>query len=335
MHGIPIGAFPPAVGATVEIFDVDTGGNGDDLIWSGQTDSNGAFSGTSSNWEDYNAIRILPGTPFSRDQQVPDLLLLKAVVSQNTPAGRQSQVFPFPQGLVPVATAPLILPWAAPVTPITKADRALIVVTQLVGVGPGNWLALYQFLNAASVILADGILAPSYRVVTRLTGAAATKQGFINALRTCGNDPSIREIDVVLNLHGSDERLFFQPNGAGDGGVTMATLKSDLQALNLSGKLRLLYSTACFGTSHNNEFVEAGFNTAVGAVGVNADSATEYPTVLTLWASGRTIGEAINLGTNPLMRVPQDAMANALGFAGANSTKTIFGDSNITISSPV
>lgn len=96
----------------------------------------------------------------------------------------------------------------------------------------------------------------------------------------------------------------------------------------------MLYSTACFGKSHANEFVEAGFNAACGAQGVNANSATEYPAVLTMWAAGSRLTDAINLGENPLTRTPADVAATAAGFVGVNSDKDIVGDGNVRISSP-
>ncbi len=75
-------AFPGNEGlqhATVEVIDVDSGGNGNDIIFSGTTDENGYFSGTSSDWVDANTVRIPKPFPFhgSVDVPTPDVLVLK------------------------------------------------------------------------------------------------------------------------------------------------------------------------------------------------------------------------------------------------------------------
>jgi hypothetical protein len=95
----------------------------------------------------------------------------------------------------------------------------------------------------------------------------------------------------------------------------------------------MLYSTTCYGSSHAVDFVAAGFQTACGSLATNANAATEYPTVLTLWAAGSQLKKAIAAGDLPLTRQPQDRSAKALGFADANSAKEIIGNSEVTIKS--
>lgn len=348
VHGIPInGITPPCVRATVQVYDIDQGGNGNDLIWSGQTDVNGYFRGT-GNWKDYNAIKViiptppiwvplpLPGhweqrPPITVEQEIPDILLLKVVISQDTPTGRQSKEFPFAQGVEPIPSSPLIVDWPSPNPPLTKNDRVVVVVNHLVGEGPGNWQWLYAFLEESGVNLADRILGPVYKTVRQLVGTNATKQNFLNTLTQLCADTSIKAIDVILNLHGGNETLYFSDNK-----VSMNTLEKNLLALNCTNKLRMLYSGACYGKTHADKFVKAGFNTAVGAARINANSATEYPIVLTMWAAGSTIAKAVAVGENPMTRIPADAVAREIGgFSDVNSDKDIVGDGNLTISSNV
>jgi hypothetical protein len=143
-----------------------------------------------------------------------------------------------------------------------------------------------------------------------------------------GANQAIRAIDVIVNLHGAKNQLFFE-----DGGVSTASLKNDFLALNLGHKLRLLYSTACYGRSHADDFVGSGFNAASGAVGVNANSATEYPTVLTMWAASAKFRDALAEGENILTRKAADDLAKMMGFSDANSDKVIYGNGTITIDS--
>lgn len=328
----PWGSGVAARNAAVQVIDVDLPGGGDDTVWTGTADGGGAFSGTTSEWQDTRTLTVwVPNLPppfgpgggrwESRTEPDPsDVLALKVRV---TAGGRSQDFFPFANN----APVPLVLPWGPDSwsVPVTRDERALVVITHLAGSGPGDWAWLYRFLDAAGVLLAERIMGPVYRRLTTLTGDQATKQGFLDALSTLGTDGSIRAIDVILNLHGSSESLAFR-----DGAVSTATLKDNLRALNLGPKLRMAYSTACFGASHANELVEAGFNAAVGAVGINANSATEYPTVLTLWAAGASLADAVAAGELPATRIPADQAA-ATRFAGVNSDKTITGDASISI----
>ncbi len=334
----PWGLNVPARSASVQIIDVDLpgAGSGDDTIWSGSTDSSGSFAGTTSEWQDKINLPPVwvpnPPPPFGpgggtwrSPGQAPDpsdILLLKACVKDQ---GKVMDFYPFAND----APIPLILPWGPPnwTNWITKDQRALLVVQYLAGqYGAENWQWLYRYLDASGVLLADMILKPVYKRFLTLTGSQASKQQFLNELKNLGTDSSIKAIDVIINLHGSPEKLCFQDNV-----VPMSTLKTDIQGLNLSNKLRLLYSNACYGATHANEFVEAGFNAAVGAVGVNANSATEYPTVLTLWGTGCTLDTAVSAGENSATRIPADQAATAVGFTDVNSDKNITGDKNLNI----
>ncbi|HEY9780195.1 MAG TPA: hypothetical protein V6D09_08680 [Leptolyngbyaceae cyanobacterium] len=207
-----------------------------------------------------------------------------------------------------------------------KDKRALLVISNLVHGGDQKWKDLYNFLDTSGVALADTLLAGQYGNYEKLTGDQATKSEFINKLSSFDADPKIKAIDVILHLHGAKGKLVFA-----DGNVSTADLKKELIGHKINKKLRLLYSTACYGASHANDFVDAGFKAASGAVGVNTNSPYEYPIVLTMWASGSKFREAIAVGENPSIRVPTDVAAKLAGFPDADSDKTLCGDSNISI----
>ena len=212
--------------------------------------------------------------------------------------------------------------------PVTKSNRALLVVSNLTKLGRSDLKWLYQFLDGAGIDLAERLMSPQYGTVEKLVGSQATKNGFITTVSSLGSSQAVRAIDVIVNLHGANNQLFFE-----DGGVSTSSLKNDLLALNLGSKLRLLYSTACYGRSHADDFVASGFSAASGAVGVNANSATEYPIVLTMWAAGAKFRDAISVGENVLTREPSDELAKLMGFPDANSDKVIHGNGAITINS--
>jgi len=211
---------------------------------------------------------------------------------------------------------------------LSKPDRALVVVNSLAAVGDSKFRWLYEFCEASGVAVAEIVLKPQYAKYRKLTAPDATKGAFLDALKAFGSDATVKAIDVLLMLHGERERLHFDRGAVGTG-----QLRQELAALDLGRKLRMLYSTCCYGDSHSDDFVAGGFSAAVGSIAVNANSATEYPTVLTLWASGSTLKDAVAVGEHPSTRIPQDEIAKVMGFREANSDKTIRGNGRITIAS--
>lgn len=209
---------------------------------------------------------------------------------------------------------------------IGKNERALLVVSNMVTYGREDLQWLYRFIEFSGTRLADLILGSRYRICRRLAGTAATESAFVEALAALGAEDSVKAIDVILMLHGFEGVLCFA-----DGETDSALLGGKISSLNLKPKLRMLYSTTCYGKSHAVDFVAAGFQTACGSIATNANAATEYPTVLSLWAAGSKLKNALAAGDLPLTRQPQDLSAKAMGFADANSTKEIIGDADITI----
>ncbi len=213
---------------------------------------------------------------------------------------------------------------------VTKNQRALLVISNVVTYGRGDLRWLYQFIERSGVALAKTILSPRYKIHRELIGEQATARAFVDTLATFAQDASIKAIDVIMNLHGDEKLLCFA-----EGAMSTNKLKDELLDLNVRNKLRMLYSTCCYGKSHADDFVAGGFKAASGALATNANAATEYPIVLTLWATGKQLKDAIAAGNNSLLRIPQDRAAKAMGFEDVDSNKVIIGDGHITIRSGV
>jgi hypothetical protein len=209
---------------------------------------------------------------------------------------------------------------------IGKNERALLVVSNMVTYGRKDLKWLYQFIEFSGTTLADMILRPRYQTYRKLAGTAATKSAFVETIAALGAGDFVKAIDVILMLHGDDGTLCFA-----DGEIDSFALAHEISCLHLKDKLRMLYSTTCYGKSHAIDFVAAGFQTACGSIATNANAATEYPTVLMMWAAGSTLKNAIAVGDLSLTRQAQDLSAKAMGFDDANSAKEIIGDGNITI----
>jgi hypothetical protein len=93
----------------------------------------------------------------------------------------------------------------------------------------------------------------------------------------------------------------------------------------------VVYNTSCFGASHADNLIGAGFKAAAGAAKVNANSPTEYPAVLAMWAAGASFSTAITTGDNPSTRKHLDAIAKQAKFSPVDSQKSVQGNGSLTI----
>ena len=218
---------------------------------------------------------------------------------------------------------------------IAKEQRALIVVSQLTQGIPENQQWLYRFIEAAGrsvveITLKNDYAPDQYRA---LLDEMATTDHLVDTLAELGAMDGIQAIDLFVLLHGSPDRLEFQ-----DGSWYTPSMATKLAGLSLSSKLRLVYSTACYGATHNDNFLQAGFKTAIGALGVNTNSAFELPMLLNLWALGKNLKDALRLGDKPATRRLADEAAKAYGRLGdlpwvdeVNSQKVLSGNALLTI----
>ena len=117
-----------------------------------------------------------------------------------------------------------------------------------------------------------------------------------------------------------------------DGDKRVNRIADDLSQLGLKKKLRVLYSTACYGKTHNDSFLRGGFRVASGAVGVNANAAVEYPLFIANWLADKRFKSAIQ-ATLPALTALQDRIAR-IKFPETNSVKAIDGRPYTRISTP-
>lgn len=227
---------------------------------------------------------------------------------------------------------------------VTKSQRALVVVTELDRQGAPELRDLYRGLESATIDFPRALLANQYAVVRILNNNLASKDAFRQTLRGLGANPNIHAIDVILALHGATNRLSFV-----DGAMDTESLSDffdvrnnpqNLALTNLTkNKLRLMYSTACFGRSHIDDWLAVGFDAVIGAHGVNANSEAEYPSMLTQWASGQTAFNALAPTNNDIALAATDGPLVATGhllnnfLARVNSRKAFGGLHSVKINS--
>ncbi|HEX8920528.1 MAG TPA: hypothetical protein VF766_03560 [Pyrinomonadaceae bacterium] len=210
---------------------------------------------------------------------------------------------------------------------VDKSDRVLLVIANLSDKGKASLRWLYEFLDQASIGLAQSMLGPQYRKISKLSKADATVDKFVKRLASLCSESETKALDVFVHLHGTQGKLHFV-----DKAITSSDLKALIKANCPPEKLRLLYSTACYGSTHAQDFVDAGFRTASGAMQVNANSPYDYPAQMVIWGGGGTYKKAVDEGNNPFFTIPLDALAKAHGFNDANSTKIIKGTQSLRIS---
>ena len=215
---------------------------------------------------------------------------------------------------------------------VTKDERVLLVVANLLleDRGPNaNYRSLYKWLDRNAVQVANLLMRPVYRFVETLSEDQVTLGTFFDRVGSLASDPQTKALDVFLVMHGMEGELLFDD-------VTMRTeeLAQLLKAADLAHRLRLLYSTACYGASHAEHFADAGFRTASGALGVCANGPYEFPTQLLKWRNNQTYKSSVKAGDNPVFRLIHDHAAKLMGFTDVNSEKVIMGKKLTRITSP-
>ena len=144
--------------------------------------------------------------------------------------------------------------WRDVVT-VDRDRRAALIALRLSDGGIEKLKWLYRGLEAGGAREAKQILAPGYREVVLLSGPALTGNGLVDAITRLTTSEDIDAVDVILVAHGLNGRLQFSQGDV----CTAADLATQLRAAGAAPKLRLLYSSACFGATHAEQFLGAGF----------------------------------------------------------------------------
>ena len=173
---------------------------------------------------------------------------------------------------------------------ISKNQRTILLVSN-VTTRAKKWRVLYEGLDRGAVRVGRRILKDHYRSVLSLTGDSVTSDGFVTKVRVMAKTVGTQALDVFLNVHGRPDKLVFL-----DREIPITELADQVADLNLGHRLRLMYSTACYGGMHAKHWVAAGFRTASGAVGVNTNGEVEFPVLLHKWANGGSYASAVRAG---------------------------------------
>lgn len=196
-----------------------------------------------------------------------------------------------------LALALLAIAFLAPATaadaaiPVSKAQREVVVFSPGLAQGDALESAFYDFVELNAIAIATATLGTRYNVVHIVRGAAATRGGLASKLNEIASKTTVRAVDLVFVTHGLDNEV-----SLADGLWTIGQVRDRIRAvLSVADrtKLRMVFSTACFGASHRTGWREAGFKTVSGSRQVYADSAASYLPFLGAWAVGGTFGASV------------------------------------------
>ena len=214
---------------------------------------------------------------------------------------------------------------------VDRDRRAVLIALRLSDGGIEKLKWLYRGLEVGGAREAKQILAPGYREVALLSGPALTGDGLVDAIKRLTASEDIDAVDVILVAHGLNGRLQFSRGDV----CSVADLATQLRVAGAAPKLRLLYSSACFGATHAQPFLGAGFSTVIGALEKNTTGLSEFRRLLRAWVGGLDARAALEVADRPVPRWFWDATARIAGrLKRVNSHKQLAGDPEVTISTP-
>ena len=228
---------------------------------------------------------------------------------------------------------------------VAKQNRALVLVSELDTHGAEDLADMYRALENATRSIAPTFLRDDYGIIVNLNDNMATAANFVVTLRNLAARSDIQAIDVILSLHGKTDKVWFK-----EGRVRVSTLKDNLLTTRnhneeilvntMKRKLRLMYNLSCYGESATDEFIDMGFDTAIGSKKVNANAEVEFPSVLGSWQFGARIDQALLPTNNDAAIAAHDGPLRLAGQVSGremlievDSQKIIAGSKSLTINS--
>jgi hypothetical protein len=212
---------------------------------------------------------------------------------------------------------------------VSTDQRAVVVAIRLRDAGRKQLKWLYRGLEEGAELDLHQQLDRHYDEVEVVSGDECTPEALVQRVLAAAARDDLTTLDVITVVHGAPGELDF----AKDLSIKASDLAHRLASAGAGPKLRLLYSTACYGQSHAAPLVAAGFSTVIGSKGKNTNGLSEFRKLLTQWTEGKTVQEAVHRADRPIPRMFWDLVARLNGFRQVDSQKVVTGDPMITISS--
>jgi hypothetical protein len=186
---------------------------------------------------------------------------------------------------------------------VKVSERALIVISELNTYGIPELEPLYRALERLTTLSVDQYLENSYRKIIYLTNNDATFEKLIIKSKELALDSKIKAIDVILSLHGSPDRLYFANKSWSMSALqnkffSQFSAQEENLLRTLRKKFRIMYNLSCYGVTHNQAFLNLGFDVSTGSKKVNANSEVEFLGVLYNWKNYFPFKEAFEFSNN-------------------------------------
>lgn len=175
---------------------------------------------------------------------------------------------------------------------VARGERDLIAIVNLSLLK--KFKLNYQYEEGRAIRKIKRDLGREYRRVNILKGKRATHVEFLRAIAESETNPAVKAIDVIIYLHGQPGVVGFVDTGF----YPMDRLRDEILALPASAggsprKLRALYSDACYGQTHMDEWLRAGFQVASGSEGTDTNWSLDLKKFMRDWREGKTFGNGI------------------------------------------
>ena len=192
-------------------------------------------------------------------------------------------------------------------------DKALIAVVDLeYHASQSKWFYHLEGEVAADLILKK--TSSKYRYVKMLTRSEATSENFLKELIKFEAQDNVSRVDVIFYIHGHGPS---SPEGRslcfyGEPCLPIDIFSEHIKDINLNNKLGILYSDACWGSTHLDAMIDAGFMVAAGSTKVDANQTSDLRRFLKSWISGNSFKKSIDFANrNPLTKLKDSIVKNA------------------------
>lgn len=134
-------------------------------------------------------------------------------------------------------------------------------------------------INACKEIVAD-----KYDKIVTLTDDYSNSKIFIDEVNRLVNSGYI--VDIVLNMHGTENKLSFNDK--------LVEIEDLLNSIEKSNRIRVVYQTCCYGKSTIDDWEAIGASGVNGAEAINSVTIFASRLFLEHWISGKTYYDSVN-----------------------------------------
>lgn len=217
---------------------------------------------------------------------------------------------------------------------IEVQERALIaVVNMAAGREKPNSIRtnMYEREERHAIQMIEARTKDYYGKVVLLFREETNEPHFLETLKELAADNKIKAIDMIIYVHGHNADYSEKAPALGlyhsENKFSLTSELSYQVRQVAQNKLRMLYSDACWGVTHNQDWLNAGFIAVAGAQKVDGNHSVDLKRFFKKWVTGEKFGEAIRFANGNIVGKMMDWVISA------DSTKVPVGDLDLTIDS--